>query len=93
MFEWLTLSMVVLVLLVLLGVVFLVKLNRNKKEGKPFKTNYRALFFMGVTFTGAGVALATSTENPGLYGITALGFIYMITGIVNRDNWDNGTDE
>ena len=91
MFQWLTLSMVILVLLVLIGIVFVVKLIKLKKEGTPFKTDYRALFFMGITFTGAGVALAASTENPGMYGLTAMGIIYMVTGIVNRDKWEDGS--
>ena len=92
MFEWLTNSMVILVLLILIVIVFLVKLARNNKAGIPFKTDYRALFFMGITFTGVGVTLSVATDNPGLYGISALGIIYMITGIVNRDKWDSGSE-
>ena len=93
MFQWLTLSIVILVLLILIGIVFVVKVIRMKKAGTPYKPNYRALFFMGITFTGVGVAIATSTENPGLYGISVLGIIYMITGFVNRDKWGNGSEE
>ena len=88
----LTLSIVILVLLVLLGVVFLVKYIRSKKTGTPIKPDYRALFFMGITFTGAGVAIGASSDNPAMYGLSALGIIYMIIGFVNRDKWENDTE-
>lgn len=90
LFEWLTLSMIVLVLLVLFAVILLIKIAARKKEGVPFQPNYRVLFFTGITFMGAGVALSISTENPGLYGLGALGVIYMIIGITNREKWNNG---
>jgi hypothetical protein len=44
---------------------------------------------MGVIFMGAGVSLAISIDNPGMYGLTGLGVIYMITGITHRDQWEN----
>ena len=92
MFEWLTVSMVILVLVVIIGVVFLVKVIKSKKEGTPLQTNYRALFFMGICYIGSGTAIAISTENPGLYGLAALGVVFMIAGLTNRDKWDNGTE-
>ena len=92
MFEWLTVSMVILVLVVLFAVIFLVKAIRMKKEGAPYKTNYRALFFMSLCYIGAGTAIAISTENPGLYGLAALGVVFMIAGITNLDKWDNRTE-
>ena len=91
--EWLTTSMVVLMLLVLLGIVFLVILLKKKREGMQVETDYRTLFIMGIIFSGAGIVMASSTDNPGLGGIALLGVVYMITGIANRDKWkDNGVE-
>ena len=79
--------------IIILGVLLIVKMRRLKEKGETIKPDYRAIFFMGLTFVGSGVAIAASTENPGLYGISAMGLIYMIAGIANRDKWNNGTGE
>lgn len=39
---------------------------------------------MGIIFTGAGIPLAITTKNYGLFGI---GFVFLITGLVNKDKW------
>jgi predicted membrane channel-forming protein YqfA (hemolysin III family) len=79
----------ILGLLILLGLVFIIVLFRLKKSGREPRTDYCALFIMGVIFIGAGVSLAVSIDNPGMYGLTALGVIYMIAGITHRDQWEN----
>ena len=56
------------------------------------KPDFRVMFFMGITFTGIGVVLGSSSGNSGLYSITVLGIIYMITGIANKDKWKNGAE-
>ena len=57
-------------------------------ESEEQKTNYRGLFVIGITFLGAGTALAASV-NPGFYGLTAMGLIFMVIGLANRDKWEN----
>ena len=42
---------------------------------------------MGISFIGMGTVLAAAI-NPGFLGITALVFVYMILGMLNRDNWN-----
>jgi O-antigen ligase len=78
----------ILGLLILLGLVFIIVLVRLKKSGREPRPNYRALFIMGIIFMGAGVSLAVSIDNPGMYGLSAMGFIYMILGITHRDQWE-----
>lgn len=82
------LSLGILGLLVLLGLVFIIVLVRLKKSGREPRTDYRALFIMGIIFMGAGVSLAVSIDNPGMFGLSAMGFIYMIVGITHRDQWE-----
>jgi len=54
----------------------------NKKE-----INYQAFFFMGLTFTGAGVVFL-SAVNAGIgTAFIALGIIYMVIGFKNKDKW------
>lgn len=49
--------------------------------------NYRAIFFLGITFTGAGVVFI-SAVNSGLGGaFIGLGVLYMIIGGKNKDKW------
>jgi hypothetical protein len=56
--------------------------KQNKKE-----PNYKAIFFLGITFIGAGVVFI-SAVNAGLGGaFIGLGALYMIIGGKNRDKW------
>lgn len=49
--------------------------------------NYKALFFLGITFAGTGVVFMSSV-NPGLGGaFIALGIIFMIIGGKNKEKW------
>jgi len=49
--------------------------------------NYKAFFFLGITFTGAGVVFM-SAVNAGLgTAFIALGIVYMIIGGINKDKW------
>jgi hypothetical protein len=51
------------------------------------KVNYRGLFFAGITFMGAGVALAMSIGAVG-YGLLGVGIAMMAVGIARRSEWD-----
>ena len=79
-----------LTLLITLILVF-VKL-KNKPSGEPKEINYQAFFVMGIIFVGSGTAL-TAAISPGFIGITALGIIYMLIGLKNRDKWANPKKE
>lgn len=51
-----------------------------KKESMFSKTDYKTLFILGITFTGAGIAI-------GLVPMMILGLIFMFVGGINRDKW------
>ena len=50
------------------------------KRKEIVKPDYRALFFMGITFTGASVAI-------GLLPLAGLGIVLMAVGLANRGKW------
>ena len=51
-----------------------------KKNTAEKQTDFRVLFILGITFTGAGVAM-------GFPPMMALGLIFMVIGLFNRDKW------
>jgi uncharacterized membrane protein len=81
-----------LISLLLLGVILSISLilvlfkAKRKTTGKSKETNYKGLFVMGISFIGMGTAM-TATINEGFLGITALGIIYMLVGLKNKDKW------
>jgi O-antigen ligase len=83
--DFLVISLILLGL-ALFGAIILVFVKIKKGEVKEI--NYKAFFIMGISYLGAGTAL-TVALNPGFLGITALGVIYMIIGLKNRDKWTN----
>ena len=75
-------------LAILLGVVVF-RVLKEKKEGSDFPApNYKIFFILGACFLPVGITIAISTENFAFNGIAALGLIYMIIGLVNKDKWE-----
>src|SRR3989339_182439 len=59
--------------------------NLNKQKNNHFEKqkqdpDYRAFFIMGITWIPVGIVINN-------YGISAMGLIFMITGLVNKDKW------
>jgi hypothetical protein len=52
------------------------------------RTNYQALFVIGIIFMGAGVSLAVSV-GPAMYGLFVVGIVFFVIGIGNRDKWQS----
>ena len=57
------------------------------RREKPRRTiDYRAYFMMGICFLPLGISLSI-VISVGFLGMTALGIIYLIIGLANRDKW------
>jgi len=72
---------------ILFAVILIILVKRNKRKATCKETDYRALYVLGICFIPVGIATAIATKNPGLMGITALGVVYMIMGLQNKDKW------
>jgi LPXTG-motif cell wall-anchored protein len=86
----------VMSLLLVIGIVvtllLVVVLRKRKREGKAAETDYRAFFIMGLAFLPTGFAMMLVyflVEIPFEVGLPlfALGLIYLIIGLANRDKW------
>ena len=54
---------------------------------KKQETNYKAIFYTGITFVGTGVVFMTSI-NTGLgAAFIGIGITFMIIGGKNKDKW------
>jgi len=89
-------SVSVMSLLLLAGILvtllLVVVLRKRKRAGKAGETDYKAFFIMGVAFLPTGFAMMIVyffAELPFEIGLPlfALGLIYLIIGLVNRDKW------
>jgi len=90
-------SVPVTILLLLIGIVvtllMVLILRKRKRERKAGETDYRAFFIMGVAFLPTGLAMMLVyffAEIPFEIGLPlfALGLIYLIIGLANRDKWN-----
>jgi len=86
----------VMSLLLVIGIVvtllLVVVLRKRKREGKAGEADYRAFFIMGLAFLPTGLAMMIVyflVEIPFEVGLPlfALGLIYLIIGLANRDKW------
>ncbi|HUV24914.1 MAG TPA: hypothetical protein VMW26_05755, partial [Methanomassiliicoccales archaeon] len=57
-----------------------------KRKKGWVEPDYRAFYFLGIIFTPLGIVLSV-VVTWALLGITALGVIYLIIGLANRDKW------
>ena len=75
-------------LAILLGVVVFRVLKEKKQDGDIPAPNYKTFFILGTCFLPVGITIAISTNNFAFNGIAALGLIYMIIGLANKDKWE-----
>jgi LPXTG-motif cell wall-anchored protein len=92
----LTNSADVMNLLLIIGIMvtlmLVLVLRKRKKAGKTGGTDYKAFFIMGIAFLPTGVVMMFMyflTETPFEIGLplVALGLIYILIGLANRDKW------
>ena len=90
-------SLSVTIMLLLIGIavtlLMVLVLRKRKRERKAGETDYRAFFIIGVAFLPTGLAMMMVyffAEIPFEIGLPlfALGLIYLIVGLVNRDKWN-----
>jgi mannose/fructose/N-acetylgalactosamine-specific phosphotransferase system component IIC len=81
--PWILLGIVSLVVLGLGILVFAVK----RKDKRAAKTDYRAFFFMGMVWIVMGFPFVIF-YNVAFNGLLALGIIFFIAGLANRDKWE-----
>lgn len=77
-----------IIFLAIIGlVIYRMKKNENDPDSVRKEMDYRALFSLGIIFLPVGIALGLSTGEFSYNGLTALGFIYVIFGLANREKW------
>lgn len=60
---------------------------KRKKVGKLDDPNFKVFFILGICFLPMGVVFMV-TVSPAFIGITGMGLIYLIIGLVNRNKWE-----
>ncbi len=76
--PWILIS--VAVLIVLLAVIFIFALKKNKRR----EPDYFTFFILGIIWLGAGIPLGINSNN---WGFFIMGIAFMIIGLVNKDKW------
>ena len=82
-------SITLVLALVLAAIAFTIVLValKNKKKKQLGEPDYRAFFILGITFFPVGISLAAALDNPGFIGMSAMGFIFLVIALANRDKW------
>ena len=77
-----------IVFAILLGfIVYLIVQKRKNAEGQ-LQINYKIFFILGTCFLPAGIAISLSSDNFAFSGLSALGLIYLVIGLANRNKWE-----
>jgi uncharacterized membrane protein len=87
--EWILLTIILGAIAVIVGVfVLFMMMQKKKKDGTYKEPDYRAFFIMGICFLPMGL-IFTTVISPAFNGLLAIGIIYMLIGLANRDKWNN----
>jgi hypothetical protein len=79
----LSIILAVIIAIFVFGLLVIALLWR-KNQPEKIEPNYRIFFIMGIIYIPVGIALNN-------IGIGALGFIFMVLGLVNRKKWGEDT--
>ncbi len=84
-------ALIILAIAVVTGILAVLMVRKRKKEGKP-QANYRTFVILGVTWVSFSIILMIVSfvlQIPFYIGfpLLALGLIYLIIGLANRDKW------
>ena len=84
-------ALIILGIAVVTGILAALMVRKRKREGKP-QVDYRTFFILGVTWVPFSIVLMIVSfilQIPFYIGfpLFALGLIYLILGLANRDKW------
>ena len=85
-------ALVILAIAVGVGIIAASMVRKKKLEGKLAETNYRTFFILGIIWVPFSIVLMVVSfifQIPFYIHLPlfALGIIYSIIGLVNRDKW------
>ena len=83
---------IILVVVIVTGIVMFSLARKRSKDGKPTKTSYRALYNFGKVIIPLSIVIMIVSfllQIPFYIGfpLLALGLIYLVIGLANRDKW------
>jgi len=83
-------------IVIAVGIIMALMVWKKKRQGKAEEANYRVFFVVGIIVVCASIVLMfVSFILQILFlivtPILALGLIYLIIGLVNRDRWNKTT--
>jgi len=86
-------ALIILAIAVVTGILAALMVRKRKKEGKP-QVGYRTFFILGITWVPFSIILMIVSfilQIPFYIGfpLFALGMIYLVIGLANRDKWKN----
>ena len=84
-------ALIILAIAVVTGILAVLMVRKRRNEGKP-QANYRIFFLLGITWLPFSIILMIVSfilQIPFYIGfpLLALGLIYLIIGLANRDKW------
>ena len=84
-------ALIILAIAVVTGIIAVLMVRKRKKEGKP-QADYHTFFIIGVIWVPFSIVLMVVSfilQIPFYIGLPlfALGLVYLIIGLRNRDKW------
>ena len=78
---------VVTLLLIIFGLAITLIACKYEKTKIIHGQHYYAFFILGICFLPLGIVFALTTNNLGFLGLTSLGLIYTLIGIIHKSKW------
>jgi drug/metabolite transporter (DMT)-like permease len=77
----------ILLITVIVLIITILWVKKNKINEPNMEIDYRAFFILGICLLPLGIFLTFVFRNPGLIGFMGLGGFYIVYSLANKDKW------
>ena len=78
------LTLLVVIVLLLVAVIAVVM---KVRRGQSHEIDYRTWFFIGLVWFPLGLFVVLTEDNPGFWGLTIIGLVFLVLGWLHRAEW------
>jgi len=87
--EWLLISALLVVTLMIIGLILTFVVFKKKKEGNRGEPNYQVFFILGILWVPIDVVFMITINLAMGIAFMGMGTAYIAIGLANRDKWEN----
>ena len=91
--EWILIFAIIFAFLVVVGLILILIVLKNKKSGDTGETNYQAFFYIGINWIPVGVVFMITINTALGIAFIGIGVSLIAIGLSNSDKWEKRSNK